>query len=274
MLRSRFYFSLVLAFLATGAVASPVYLIDDFESYPNGGQAGSWFNGVDSTWEFCPVNVWDLSLPDANNPGNTVDTTAAYFRLDSGEIDNVFGDWVSFEHPFTAGPEAFGPNPNQNRWIELDIAIVESAAYQALNDGVPLVEDIYTYLYVDSDGDGWEDVYYEASIGVEPQQDLLQTYPKRWMMIKGGPSPDLWDVWTYDDDPEVDDWVQGASSYGVPLNHLNGLTSVGIGFLTGAFTDPGGTLATLWIDNYILIPEPSSIALLGLAGLALLRRRL
>ncbi len=125
----------------------------------------------------------------------------------------------------------------------------------------------------------WWWLWDEGTPGYGLQWDMGGTFPHGWNPGAGSAATvygryanvtmewDLVDMKAYS-------WYDGAVvDNGIPITDIEALTGWAINLQHDSDTGTGGDI--VWIDNFqvIAIPEPASLALLALGGLALLRRR-
>lgn len=285
-------FAILSAFITTSAVnASPVVVIDDFESY--------WGTPAMLT----PSGPWSgVALPGTSNVLQLLTAGAAQGAQAMQWDYTNNGGWA-----LPADPTNYDP-PSDHASINLDLPApfditADTMLHMTLRQpmgGMPTSEYIIEWY-----GDQWSQTWIPRADWTDPfwwldpatvpaivvPHDYTEPIEPDHPWWYPGPSPPkLW---------EGGDWLEIVidpsimwSTWGAPLTTFDALTDIAITAFTlgdpdlsGNSGDPkmdgtdqiwpaGPISGSLQIDNiYWEIPEPTTIALLAVGGLALLRKR-
>lgn len=228
------------------------HVYEDFESYSDGEYIGTHYLYTDSSGS----SALGTTISDIGS------TKAGYYNVDTNNIDTAPGDWLYVE------TTSLQESPAQD-WMQYNLSFSVKESVATANPGNPtLIDSVWYYAYADTNSDGTDDKYYETLVTAAgdastplDSPDILQAYPKGYLQ---GVNASDWDEY----DPDTLDPL-GTTS-GIPESALENLTEVGVQLRTTNFDPNGQTeFMTVWTDNVTVIPEPSTIFLLGAGLLAL-----
>jgi hypothetical protein len=276
----------LVALLSFASVASALTVIDDFESYFGPDIAGVWtdVDGNPSTnsailltsgapqgmqameWDYHVAGGW--SEPD--NPASTAVFDNAQLGRDIPSLDFAVGG------EFHLMVQAYNNDLTKTNWYLLQYSGDAAGAGQTwiptatwtdstgpwwnphplpaiiAQDGWTYVRQPwygtdYTGVKVIHPSDGWQEIVIKDNMSVPWGTSLLSNYDA---MIHFNVA-----VWT--------GWTDNSGASGAFKVGTDGATVWPLGPITGR----------LDVDNIYYIPEPATVALLGLGGLALIRRK-
>jgi len=281
MLKRLLYLVTLLALTTSAVNASPVVVIDDFESY--------WGSPAMVT----PSGPWSgVALPGTTNTLMLLTAGAPQGAQAMQWEYNVAGGWMYPDDPtnYETNSSAYITNAS----VSMDLSSPDMELHFMINPGSGIATDVQ-YVAIEFDGTAWGQAliltssYADAwTLWWPPPPCLAVIAEPGWVPIGWNPDPSIiihpgeWSEILVTPDKAVVDWG------GAPFSEL---TSVDLSFGilgweddTGASGDPkldgmqsvwpADTITgTIGIDNIWLIPEPTTIAILALGALALRRTK-